>query len=469
MVHHPLFVAALSAGLLAPLAAGMYAKNSPVLQLDHKNFEQKIMNSNHASVVEFYAPWCGHCKNLKPAYEKAADNLRGLANVAAIDCDDERNKQTCAKWGIQGFPTIKTFKPGKVAGKPNVEDYNGPRTAKGIVDWVIDRIPNHVKRVDSKTVDEYLSTNNETIKAILFTTKGVATPLYKSLAIDFLGSISFAQVRDKETAITSLFGIEKYPTLVVLPGGTKEGVVYDGGMKKDQMHKFLSGFAEPTEGKAAPKAEKKEKKKEKKETKEETSSSSSTTSSPPTRPTFDPKIPTAGSVEELASTCGKKTCILIVTPLSAPSLTEFEQTHNYLAHIKPGLFPFFQLPYAALTPKLREALDIEESEEIVYMRAVNAKKGWWIPYGGEPTHEDMKVWVDALRMGELSKKKLPEVTPEDVPVPPQPKAEDPVKEEEPTKETPKEEEPTKEEEPAPEPEPEPVEEPVKQAPIHEEL
>lgn len=60
----------------------------------------------------------GHCQNLKPVYEKVAKSLKGLAKVAAIDCDEDKNKGLCHEFGVQGFPTLKTFKPGKKKGKP---------------------------------------------------------------------------------------------------------------------------------------------------------------------------------------------------------------------------------------------------------------------------------------------------------------------------------------------------------------
>lgn len=63
----------------------------------------------------------GHCQNLKSAYKKVAKSLKGIAKIAAIDCDDERNKPTCGKYGIQGFPTLKIFKSSGTKGKPQVE------------------------------------------------------------------------------------------------------------------------------------------------------------------------------------------------------------------------------------------------------------------------------------------------------------------------------------------------------------
>lgn len=61
--------------------------------------------------VEFYAPWCGHCQKLAPEWKKAANNLKGMVTIAAVDCDVEANKALCGMYEIKGFPTIKVFSP----------------------------------------------------------------------------------------------------------------------------------------------------------------------------------------------------------------------------------------------------------------------------------------------------------------------------------------------------------------------
>ncbi|KAK3067044.1 hypothetical protein LTS18_001338, partial [Coniosporium uncinatum] len=246
MVHTTALAAVAASLLLAfPVEASLYTKNSAVLQVDGKSYDRLIAKSNYTSIVEFYAPWCGHCKNLKPAYEKAASNLAGLAKVAAVNCDEETNKPFCGSMGVQGFPTLKIVKPGKTKGKPMVEDYQGQRTAKAIVDAVIDKMPNHVKRIKDEGLDSWLSEANSSAKAILFSDKGTVSALLKALAIDYLGSINFAQIRKTEEKAVGTFSVSKFPTLVLLPGGDKEGIVYEGEMKKAPMKDFLKQIAEP--------------------------------------------------------------------------------------------------------------------------------------------------------------------------------------------------------------------------------
>lgn len=141
--------------------------------------------------------------------------------------------------GVQGFPTLKIVTPGPKLGRPSVEDYRGSRTAKGMVDAVVEKIPNHVKRLQDRDLQTWLATNNDTAKAVLFSEKGTTSPLTRALAIDFLGLVSVAQVRSKEDTAVQLFGISKFPTLILLPGGQREPKIYEGEMKKGAMASFL--------------------------------------------------------------------------------------------------------------------------------------------------------------------------------------------------------------------------------------
>lgn len=61
----------LSSGCLA-----LYSAGSSVVELTPENFNHKVLDSDHIWIVEFYAPWCGHCKQLVPEYQKAAKALK---------------------------------------------------------------------------------------------------------------------------------------------------------------------------------------------------------------------------------------------------------------------------------------------------------------------------------------------------------------------------------------------------------
>lgn len=111
-------------------------KGSDVIELTDANFEALVMDSNDHWLVEFYAPWCGHCKALAPEWEKAASRLapEGV-KLGAIDATVHQN--LAQKYGIKGFPTIKVFPAGP---KSNPVDYNGAREADGIVQYALDSL-----------------------------------------------------------------------------------------------------------------------------------------------------------------------------------------------------------------------------------------------------------------------------------------------------------------------------------------
>ena len=357
--------------------------------------------------------------------------------------------------GVQGFPTLKIVRPGSKPGKPVVEDYQGPRNAKGIVDAVVDKIPNHVKRISDKNLDEWLSQSNETAKAVLFTEKGTTSALLRALAVDFLSSISVAQIRNKESAAVQKFGITTFPTLILLPGGDKDGLVYEGEMKKDPLVAFFSQVAAPNPD-PAPKTEKSSKKATSKSTKsassafsrasashqsseaseaaasatKETVEESAPTESPDPKletdqqpvhiPEVTPPLPQLSTSDSLAVQCLRDksgTCVLLLLPQSEADSTPSEAVSTALLSLgelankhtkRGGHFPINGVPASNEEgTKLRSKLGLSETD--VEIIALNGRRGWWRRYGKQDFGiVDVESWLDALRLGEGEKQKLPE-------------------------------------------------------------
>lgn len=123
-------VSLLAFGLLATVAVAEITKDEGVLVLTDDNFQEAIDAHEHI-LVEFYAPWCGHCKSLAPEYAKAAGKLAEAGSpimLAKVDATEQ--KKIAETHEVRGYPTLKFFKKGRAM------DYMGGRTADTIVSWL---------------------------------------------------------------------------------------------------------------------------------------------------------------------------------------------------------------------------------------------------------------------------------------------------------------------------------------------
>jgi len=117
---------------------------SATLIVDSHSFNEVVMDEDNGVFVAFTAPWCGHCKKLKPTLEQVAVDFIAESNciVANFDADAAPNKPLAQKYGVNSYPTIKFFGKGKDA-KLEPEAYNGGRTEADIVNYLNEKCGTH--------------------------------------------------------------------------------------------------------------------------------------------------------------------------------------------------------------------------------------------------------------------------------------------------------------------------------------
>ncbi|XP_055323750.1 protein disulfide-isomerase [Sitodiplosis mosellana] len=207
-----------------------------VLVLTQANF-QNVIKENEFILVEFYAPWCGHCKQLAPEYEKAAQALEKQGSSIKLGKVDATIESTLAEeYGVRGYPTLKFFRNG------NEVEYNGGRTSEEIVAWVTKKTGPAAAEI--KTVEEFEA-------------------LTKENKVVVLGFFKDPESAEAKTFLSVASGVDEYPFAITEADDVfskyeaKDGAiilfkqfdegkaVYEGESNEAEIKKFLTANSIP--------------------------------------------------------------------------------------------------------------------------------------------------------------------------------------------------------------------------------
>ncbi|KAI9768231.1 MAG: hypothetical protein M1840_005061 [Geoglossum simile] len=244
--------------LLSSLAALGANAASVVLDLIPDNFDKVVLKSGKPALVEFYAPWCGHCKNLAPIYEELAQNFHFAEDrlvIGKVDADD--HKSLGKRFGVQGFPTLKWF-DGK-SDKPT--EYNGGRDLESLVNFVTEKTgikpkvkkatPSRVEMLTDSTFKESIGGGRHVLVAFTAPWCGHCkslAPVWESVANDFasetgvlIAKVDAEEPNSKATAEEQ--DVSSYPTIKFFPKGSTKPQEYEGGRSEAEFIEFLNKHA----------------------------------------------------------------------------------------------------------------------------------------------------------------------------------------------------------------------------------
>jgi len=225
---------------LVALFAFSYAvdveEEDAVAVLTTSNFEDFVQETEFV-LVEFYAPWCGHCKALAPEYSKAAEELKSEGSairLAKVDATEETD--LAQEHGVRGYPTMKFFKKGKPI------EYTGGRTANDIVVWLKKKTGPPTVTVDSVEGLSAFSSGKNVYVVGFFKDRECDEAKAFFAAADSSDSITFA-----DTALDELF--TKFEVedkaIVVFKNFDEMRNDYSGEYTADAISKFVESSSLP--------------------------------------------------------------------------------------------------------------------------------------------------------------------------------------------------------------------------------
>uniref|UniRef100_A0A915KFQ2 protein disulfide-isomerase n=1 Tax=Romanomermis culicivorax TaxID=13658 RepID=A0A915KFQ2_ROMCU len=238
-------VAALTASLNAESAE---TEKDHVLVLTDKNFDDAI-KEHEFILVEFYAPWCGHCKALAPEYSKAAKQLmEENSEIKLAKCDATENQDLASKHGVKGYPTLKFFRSGEPI------EYSGGRDAAGIVQWVNKKTQPAYKVLESADdAKKFQEQHSVTILGFFKDTSSEKASLFKQLATK-IDDLVFAMVTDEkvyknyEMSADGILMLKKFDEGRMIYNGEYESNALESWLHVNSLP-LVSDFSQETAGK----------------------------------------------------------------------------------------------------------------------------------------------------------------------------------------------------------------------------
>jgi protein disulfide-isomerase A1 len=201
-----------------------------VLVLTQSNFGKAILDHEFI-LVEFYAPWCGHCKALAPEYSKAAQQLaekNSKIKLAKVDATNET--QLAEDHSVRGYPTLKFFRNGVAI------DYTGGRQAADIVSWVNKKTGPPAKELDSvKEVENFVAENEIAIVGFFLDQESDKAKTYVAAA-NALDTFSFGITKNNE--VFSEHEVQDGDIVLFKPFDEKKSK-FVGNLDLDNLKKFV--------------------------------------------------------------------------------------------------------------------------------------------------------------------------------------------------------------------------------------
>eukprot|EP00238_Polyblepharides_amylifera_P007165 CAMPEP_0196579442 /NCGR_PEP_ID=MMETSP1081-20130531/21998_1 /TAXON_ID=36882 /ORGANISM="Pyramimonas amylifera, Strain CCMP720" /LENGTH=518 /DNA_ID=CAMNT_0041899043 /DNA_START=154 /DNA_END=1710 /DNA_ORIENTATION=+ len=202
-----------------------------VVVLTADNFAKLVLGETKYALVEFYAPWCGHCKELAPHYAAAATELKEYDSTIVIGkVDATVHTDLAQEYGVEGYPSLKWFKNGEPS------EYGGGRTQEDIVKWVKKQTgPPSVLVASVEELKDLTDTEDVVVLGFFKELESAAFKSFEAAAAAD-DSVTFAHTTDSEVAQQAGVSQDSFVLIKDFDGGNKK---YDGALTEEDVASFV--------------------------------------------------------------------------------------------------------------------------------------------------------------------------------------------------------------------------------------
>lgn len=202
-----------------------------VAMLKESNFSD-VVSKNRYVLVEFYAPWCGHCQRLVPEYAAAATELKGEVVLAKVDATEEND--LAQKFEVQGFPTLLFFIDGVH------KQYPGQRTKEAIVSWIKRKTGPAVSNLTTTEDAETLLDSGTTAAVGLFDSlEGTENEEFEAASRQEDDVFFYQTTSERVAALLDINTKANRPALVLLKKEPEKISHFDGKFEKAAISEFI--------------------------------------------------------------------------------------------------------------------------------------------------------------------------------------------------------------------------------------
>lgn len=180
------------------------------ISLSHESFQKLVTSTHDGWFVKFYAPWCGHCQAMAPAWAELSKELRGRMNVGQVNCDEE--KRLCNEAKLRGYPTLLFFQGGERI------EYDGLRGLGDLVAFANKAINAGVHDVDAAAFEQI--EKKEQVIFLYFYDPATVSEDFEALERTALSLIGHAPLlKTSSEILVSRFRITTFPRLIAVRDG----------------------------------------------------------------------------------------------------------------------------------------------------------------------------------------------------------------------------------------------------------